>query len=80
MLRQQLELVRERGYAVTMEENEIGLAAVGAPIHTLDGSVIAVVTVSGPTSRIDEYTLPSLAEHVVAAAQISQRHGYLKRK
>lgn len=29
--KQQLALVRERGYACTMEEHEIGLAAIGAP-------------------------------------------------
>jgi DNA-binding IclR family transcriptional regulator len=29
MLKQQLALVRERGYAATMEEHEIGLAAIG---------------------------------------------------
>ena len=34
-------LVRERGYASTTEEHEIGLAAIGAPIRTMDGHVIA---------------------------------------
>jgi IclR family transcriptional regulator, acetate operon repressor len=76
-LKQQLALVRERGYAATMDEHEIGLAAIGAPIRTLDGQVIAAVTASGPTFRINEDTLPDLAEHVLAAAaEISQRHGY----
>ena len=76
-LRRELALARERGYAVTLEENEIGLAAVGAPIRTLDGRVIAAVTASGPTFRMNEDTLPQIAEHVVtAAAEISQRHGY----
>jgi DNA-binding IclR family transcriptional regulator len=80
VLRQELALVRERGYAVTMEENEIGLAAVGAPIRTLDGRVIAAVTASGPTFRITEENVPDLAEHVLAAAsEISQRHGFPRR-
>jgi DNA-binding IclR family transcriptional regulator len=80
VLRRELALVRERGYAVTMEENEIGLAAVGAPIRTLDGRVIAAVTASGPTFRITEDNLPELAEHVLAAAsEISQRHGFPRR-
>jgi DNA-binding IclR family transcriptional regulator len=78
--RQELALVRERGYAVTMGENEIGLAAVGAPIRTLHGRVIAAVTASGPTFRITEDNLPELAEHVLAAAsEISQRHGFPQR-
>jgi len=79
-LRRHLALVRERGYAATTDEQEIGLAAVGAPVRTLDGHVIAAVTVSGPTFRITEDTVPGLAEHVLgAAAEISQRHGYPRR-
>lgn len=79
-LKKHLALVRERGYAVTMEEHEVGLAAVGAPIRTLDGHVIAAVTASGPTFRINDDTLPELAGHVLgAAAEISQRHGHPRR-
>jgi DNA-binding IclR family transcriptional regulator len=79
-LKQQLALVRERGYAFTMEEHEIGLAAVGAPIRTLDGHVIAALTASGPTFRINEDTAPDVAKHVLAAAaEISQRQGYPRR-
>ena len=63
-----------------MDEHEIGLAAIGATIRTLDGHVIAAVTTSGPTFRINEDTLPDLAKHVLAAAaKISQRHGYPRR-
>jgi IclR family transcriptional regulator, acetate operon repressor len=79
-LKKQLAIVRERGYAATMDEQEIGLAAVGAPVRTLDGHVIAAVTATGPTFRINEETLPDIAEHVLAAAaEISQRHGYPRR-
>jgi DNA-binding IclR family transcriptional regulator len=80
VLKQQLALVRERGYASTIEEHEIGLAAIGAPLRTLDGQVIAAVTASGPTFRINDDTLPELAKHILAAAaEISQRHGYPRR-
>jgi DNA-binding IclR family transcriptional regulator len=79
-LKEQLGLVRERGYASTRDEYEIGLAAVGAPIRTLDGHVIAAVTATGPTFRINDETLPGIAGHVLAAAaEISERHGYPKR-
>ena len=79
-LREELALVRQCGWASTMEEQEIGLAAVAAPIRTLDGDVIAAITASGPTFRINEASLAGIAEHVVAAAaEISQRHGYPRR-
>lgn len=79
-LKEELGLVRERGYASTRDEHEVGLSAVGAPIRTLDGHVIAAVTASGPTFRINETTLAGIAGHVVAAAEeISQRHGFPRR-
>ena len=80
VLRREVALVRERGYASTADEHEIGLAAIAAPIRTLDGHVIAAVAASGPTFGINEDTVPDLVEHVLAAAaEISQRHGYPRR-
>jgi DNA-binding IclR family transcriptional regulator len=79
-LKRQLALVRDRGYARSMEELEIGLAVVAAPICSLDGEVIAAVTVSGPIFRLNEDTLAGVAEQVLAAAaEISQRNGFPKR-
>ena len=80
VLKQQLALVRDRGYARSMEEHEIGLAAVAAPIRSIDGEVIAAVAVSGPIFRLNEDTIAEVAEHVlIAAAEISHRNGYPKR-
>jgi IclR family transcriptional regulator, acetate operon repressor len=79
ILLQQLESVRTQGYSYTLEEHEIGLAAVAAPIRALEGQVIAAITISGPTFRINEHTIPSVAPHVMAAAAvISERNGYPK--
>jgi DNA-binding IclR family transcriptional regulator len=75
----ELALVRRQGYALTAEEHEIGLAAVAAPLRSMDGDVVAAVTASGPTFRINAATLPGIVEQVLAAAaQISQRNGYPK--
>jgi IclR family acetate operon transcriptional repressor len=53
---------------------------IAAPVRALDGSVIAAVTLSGPTFRINEDTVPGLAEQVLAAAaKISWRRGHVKR-
>ncbi|MFJ6661265.1 IclR family transcriptional regulator [Streptomyces sp. NPDC091377] len=76
----ELDGVRERGYAVSLEEHEIGLAAIAAPIHDLNGRIIAAITLSGPTFRINEDTIPGLAEQLLAAgAKVSWRRGYVKR-
>ncbi len=76
----EFETIREQGYATTSEEHEIGLAALAAPIRDLNGRIIAAVTLSGPTFRINEETVPGLAEQLMrAAAKISWRRGYVKR-
>jgi IclR family transcriptional regulator, acetate operon repressor len=78
-LEEQLETVRNQGYGFTLEEYEVGLAAVAAPIRDLDGQVVAAIAVSGPNFRINPDTIPGIAEHVInAAVEISQRLGQPK--
>ncbi len=45
--------MREQGYAVAVDELEEGLTAVAAPIRNAHGDVIASMSVSGPTFRLD---------------------------
>lgn len=75
-LDEELATVRQQGYGFTVEELEIGLAAVAAPIFELDGLVVATLGISGPTFRLSAETIPALAAQVVeAAAEISRRLG-----
>ena len=67
-LEEQLATVRDRGYGFTLEELEIGLAAVAAPIRDLDGQVVAAVSVSGPNFRLNPDTIPGVAVNVMDAA------------
>jgi DNA-binding IclR family transcriptional regulator len=77
VLRQQLREARERGYAVTVEEYEIGLNAIAAPIRSHDGEVIAAVSASGPAYRFSEERMHELAPVLIAGADdISHRMGY----
>jgi DNA-binding IclR family transcriptional regulator len=77
MLRAELEAVVEQGYGVTIEELELGLSAVAAPIRAHDGKVIAAISVSGPVYRMNADRLPELAKRTVAAgAELSRRMGY----
>jgi IclR family transcriptional regulator, acetate operon repressor len=46
--------IRDRGFAVTREELEIGLDAVAAPVRGPDGEVFAALGVSGPSGRLDD--------------------------
>ena len=52
-LRAQIRAVRERGYAVSIDEGEIGLSSIGVPIRERpDGQVIAAISTAGPTGRL----------------------------
>ncbi|MFK4225806.1 IclR family transcriptional regulator [Streptomyces sp. NPDC019890] len=69
---------RERGYAWTLEELEIGLHAMAAPIRSRDGEVIAALSASGPSYRLTEERMSELAPVLIQGAEeISHRMGYL---
>ncbi|MEV4177622.1 IclR family transcriptional regulator [Nonomuraea sp. NPDC049709] len=72
-----LDEIRERGWAATVEELEVGLNAVAAPIRGADGSVVAAVSASGPSYRLTPDRLPEVGELLAEGArEISQRIGY----
>ncbi len=76
-LHRELDLVAEQGYAVAVDELEIGLAAVGAPIRNAHGDVIASMSVSGPTFRLKDEEIDRAIELVIdAAAEVSLRLGW----
>jgi len=71
-----LDQIRHQGYAVARDELEVGLTAVAAPVRGSAGDVIASLSVSGPTFRIED-RLPLLVAEVVAAAEeVSRRMGH----
>lgn len=53
-LAQDLARIRKRGYAVTLDELEVGLTGIAAPVRAGDGEVIAAIGVSGPTARLED--------------------------
>ncbi len=74
----QLDVIRTDGYAIAIDELEIGLTAVAAPVRDVHGEVLASMSISGPTFRLDDQRLPEIADHVVAAARdVSRRLGWL---
>jgi DNA-binding IclR family transcriptional regulator len=77
-LRAELAEVRDRGWAGTVEELEVGLNAVAAPIRAADGQVVAALSVSGPAYRVEPRSYATIAEKIVGGAEeISFRIGYL---
>lgn len=77
VLRQHLDQIVERGWGSTVEEYEVGLNAVAAPVREAGGGVIAALSVSGPSFRMVAEDFPRLARRVVSAAdELSKRLGF----
>ena len=57
--------IRDLGYAITVDELELGLTGIAAPVSR-DGIVIAALGLSGPTSR--------LADHLQATGAVVAAH------
>jgi DNA-binding IclR family transcriptional regulator len=54
-------LIRSRGYATSIDELEVGLSALSAPVLAADGTAIAALSISGPTSRLTAERIEELA-------------------
>ncbi len=68
------ELIRSRGYATSVDELEVGLSALAAPVLGTDGAVVAALSISGPTSRLTAERIEELAPLLTReAASLSRR-------
>jgi IclR family transcriptional regulator, acetate operon repressor len=76
-LEAELERVRGKGFATAVEELEVGLNAVAAPVFDAAGACIAAVSVSGPAFRLPARKLTAVAARCRAHAdQISASLGH----
>ena len=67
--RSQLEIIRQKGYATSIEEREQGTSAVATPIFNRQGQVLAALSVSGPTSRLTFEKMDEIAPMIKDAAE-----------
>jgi DNA-binding IclR family transcriptional regulator len=74
----ELQTIQEQGYALDNGEREAGVRCVAAPIFDADSSVVAAISISGPSSRLSIAKLHQLASSLTrAASKISESLGYL---
>jgi DNA-binding IclR family transcriptional regulator len=79
-LREELDGVRRLGYALAVDELEVGLTAAAAPIRSAHGDIIASMSISGPSFRLTGERLEETVPLVVAAAlEVSHRLGWGRR-
>lgn len=76
-LERELATIRERGYALDLEEELEGVHCIAAPVYNSYGHITAVVWTSGPSGRFDRPTMEIAIGQVQAAGeQISYNLGY----
>ncbi len=76
-LRRALETVREQGYAVAVDELEIGLTAIASPVRNAHGDVLCSMSLSGPTFRLTEERVAQVTPLLLEAAEeLSHRLGW----
>lgn len=76
----QLALIRERGYAIDDEEDNLDIRCIGAPIRDYTGRVTAAVSITAPKHRLSDTLITEKAGLVMAmAARMSQALGYDER-
>ena len=73
---QNLRTVRECGFALDDQENQLGGRCVAAPIFNYQGKPAAAVSISVPLQRMPDEQIAYFGQHVLAAAsEISRRLG-----
>ncbi|MEB3100135.1 IclR family transcriptional regulator [Ferviditalea candida] len=69
--------IRHEFVAVEIDETNIGVTGIGAPIFNIEGSIIAAIGVLGPTAHFSDNELNETKQLVKDSAQrISQKLGY----
>jgi DNA-binding IclR family transcriptional regulator len=68
-LKRELAAVRERGYSLDEEEEEINIRCIGAPVFGSASKPIAALSVVGTVSQLSADNLTHVARYVVAVAR-----------
>ncbi|MDM5154614.1 IclR family transcriptional regulator [Bacillus sp. DX1.1] len=75
---EELQMIRNRGYSISDNENEHGLYGIAAPIRSYTGRTIAALNIVGPISYMQGRDRQVIIQSVMNTAQtISKEFGYL---
>jgi DNA-binding IclR family transcriptional regulator len=77
-LREELKVIRNKGYALSNGEWVADASGVAAPIFDHKGAVVAALTISGPSNRFTSTAVQTHIKNVInSAEQISLELGYI---
>ena len=68
-LSRQLDLIKARGYAVSVDEQNSGISSVAAPVLDHRGDPIGAIGIVGPSFRLTDERLHALGREVIEAAR-----------
>lgn len=74
-LLERLRIERKQGYAIASDESESGLTAISIPVRNSHGHLLAVLNVSGPTTRMNDREEPIARLLIAASAAITRALG-----
>jgi IclR family transcriptional regulator, KDG regulon repressor len=69
----ELDRVRRRGWADAVNEREVGVASIAAPIRDSTGEVVAAISIGVPLARCSVMNLRRMAPTIVKAAEAASR-------
>ena len=72
-LKQELEQVKREGIAADNEEMEIGVKCIASPVRNSAGSLVAAISISGPTARLSKKRVDEIKPHVKSCALETSR-------
>lgn len=67
-LTRELDLIRARGYAVSMGDREAGVHAVAVPIYDTEQNMIAALSVAAPSVRLPAHRVSGLVKRLRSAS------------
>lgn len=65
----ELEEIKKNGFAIDNEEQEIGLTCVAAPVLDKNNKIVAAISLSGPSSRVNSRDFEEIVLEVRKAAK-----------
>lgn len=73
-LKHELLAIKEQGYALDIEEFELGLVSIAIPIYNKDNKVIACISASGPLSRFRMENVTNYCSVLQQGVEIIQKN------
>lgn len=71
---QRFRVWKRQGWAYNDEESEVGLRTIGVPVRGHDGSIVASISVSAPTFRMQDARVKTLVKATQRAAQAASEN------